>query len=74
MMPQLGWNTQVHSTALIAPGSTQGRRMIERSDGDAEEVAIEEQRAGGADDHDQRRGEQREERASCGVPRRNIRR
>ncbi len=31
MMPQLGWNTQVQSTALIAPGSTQGRRMIERS-------------------------------------------
>ena len=44
MIPQLGWNTQVHSTALIAPGSTQGRRMIERSTVDAEEIAIEEER------------------------------
>ena len=31
MMPQLGWNTQTQSTALIAPGSTHGNSMIERS-------------------------------------------
>src|SRR6185503_3816148 len=28
--PQLGWNTHVHRTALIAPGKTQGRSTIER--------------------------------------------
>ena len=45
MTPQLGWNTQIQSTALIAPGSTQGRSTIERSAVDAEELAVEEQRA-----------------------------
>ena len=44
MTPQLGLNTQIQRTALIAPGRTQGSSTIERSAVDAEEVAQEEER------------------------------
>ena len=61
MIPQLGWKTQIHRTALIAPGSTQGRSTIERRKLHAEEIAVQEERRRGAEHDDRRRREEREE-------------
>ena len=59
MTPQLGWKTQIHRTALIAPGSTQGRSTIERSAPTPKNRGCRKMRGRRAEHHDERRGEER---------------